>query len=54
MVDGDVWAWSMGWSVASWGDAQDSPVPNPDLVALGARFDSLDEFIEKEVVPRFA
>ncbi|KAJ6502737.1 NAD(P)-binding protein [Mycena vitilis] len=33
---------------------QDTPFPNPDLVALGVKFGSLDEFVTKEVVPRFA
>jgi hypothetical protein len=33
---------------------KDTPVPNPDLVALGAKFGTLEEFIQKEVVPRFA
>ncbi|KAJ7752602.1 NAD(P)-binding protein [Mycena metata] len=32
----------------------DTPVPNPDLVALGVKFRTLEEFIQKEVVPRFA
>jgi len=31
-----------------------TPVPNPDLVALGVQFGSMDEFIKTEVVPRFA
>ncbi|KAJ7779776.1 NAD(P)-binding protein [Mycena metata] len=31
----------------------DTPVPNPDLVALGVKFGTLEEFIQKEVVPRF-
>ncbi|KAK7058099.1 NmrA domain-containing protein [Favolaschia claudopus] len=39
---------------AKFGSYKDTPVPNPDLVALGAKFDSLDEFIQKEVIPRFA
>ncbi|KAJ7046343.1 NAD(P)-binding protein [Mycena alexandri] len=32
----------------------DTPVPNPDLAALGVKFGTLEEFIQKEVVPRFA
>ncbi|KAJ7138890.1 NAD(P)-binding protein [Mycena filopes] len=32
----------------------DTPVPNPKLVALGAKFGTLEEFIQKELVPRFA
>ncbi|KAK7043420.1 hypothetical protein R3P38DRAFT_2767003 [Favolaschia claudopus] len=28
--------------------------PNPDLVALGVKFATMDEFLQKEVVPRFA
>ncbi|KAJ6493357.1 hypothetical protein C8R45DRAFT_824803, partial [Mycena sanguinolenta] len=32
----------------------DTPFPNPDLVALGVKFPTPEEFIQKEVVPRFA
>ncbi|KAJ7092978.1 hypothetical protein B0H15DRAFT_905606 [Mycena belliarum] len=32
----------------------DTPVPNPALVALGVKFGTLEEFIKAEVVPRFA
>ncbi|KAJ7046352.1 NAD(P)-binding protein [Mycena alexandri] len=32
----------------------DTPVPNPDLVALGVKFGSLEEFVRSEIVPRFA
>ncbi|KAJ6487253.1 hypothetical protein C8R47DRAFT_519140 [Mycena vitilis] len=32
----------------------ETPVPNPDLVALGAKFGTLQEFLETEVKPRFA
>ncbi|KAJ6585901.1 hypothetical protein B0H19DRAFT_1206959 [Mycena capillaripes] len=32
----------------------DTPFPNPDLVALGVKFGSLKELIQKEIVPRFA
>ncbi|KAJ7046214.1 hypothetical protein C8F04DRAFT_1248470 [Mycena alexandri] len=32
----------------------DTPVPNPALLALGVKFASLKEFIEAEIVPRFA
>jgi uncharacterized protein YbjT (DUF2867 family) len=31
----------------------DKPAPNPDLLALGATFGTLEEFAEKEVKPRF-
>ncbi|KAJ7607387.1 hypothetical protein FB45DRAFT_806925 [Roridomyces roridus] len=30
-----------------------TPVPNPDLVALGVKFGTIEEFLEKEVKPRF-
>ncbi|KAJ7734366.1 NAD(P)-binding protein [Mycena maculata] len=33
---------------------RDTPTPNPDLIALGVQFGSLEEFIHTEVVPRFA
>jgi len=33
---------------------KETPFPNPDLIALGVKFSSLNEFIQKEVVPRFA
>ncbi|KAJ7346303.1 NAD(P)-binding protein [Mycena albidolilacea] len=39
---------------AEFGMYKDTPVPNPNLVALGAKFGTLEEFIQKEVVPRFA
>ncbi|KAJ7866231.1 NAD(P)-binding protein [Mycena olivaceomarginata] len=32
----------------------DTPIPNPDLVALGVKFGTVEEFIQTEVVPRFA
>jgi hypothetical protein len=32
----------------------DTPVPNPDLVALGVTFGTLEEFAETEIKPRFA
>ncbi|KAJ7451348.1 hypothetical protein FB451DRAFT_1525714 [Mycena latifolia] len=32
----------------------DTPVPNPALVALGVKFGSLKEFVTTEIVPRFA
>ncbi|KAJ7636664.1 hypothetical protein FB45DRAFT_907054 [Roridomyces roridus] len=32
----------------------DTPVPNPELVALGVEFGSLEEFISTEVVKRFS
>jgi len=31
----------------------DTPIPNPDLVALGVKFGTLEEFIQAEVVHRF-
>ncbi|KAJ6560478.1 hypothetical protein B0H10DRAFT_1845711 [Mycena sp. CBHHK59/15] len=31
-----------------------TPVPNPDLVALGVKIVMVDEFVKTEVVPRFA
>ncbi|KAJ7252349.1 NAD(P)-binding protein [Mycena haematopus] len=31
----------------------DTPVPNPDLVALGAQFGSMEDFVKTDVVPRF-
>ncbi|KAJ7133490.1 hypothetical protein C8R44DRAFT_698104 [Mycena epipterygia] len=30
-----------------------TPVPNPDLVALGVKFGTIEEFLEVEVKPRF-
>ncbi|KAJ6479672.1 hypothetical protein C8R45DRAFT_906117 [Mycena sanguinolenta] len=36
-----------GWYTAG------TPVPNPDLVALGAKFSTLEDFLEVEVKPRF-
>ncbi|KAK7048077.1 NmrA domain-containing protein [Favolaschia claudopus] len=32
---------------------QDTPVPNPDLVALGMKFSTLEEFMETELKPRY-
>ncbi|KAK6980986.1 NmrA domain-containing protein, partial [Favolaschia claudopus] len=32
----------------------DTPVPNPDLVALGVNFGTVEEFVEREIVPRYA
>jgi len=31
-----------------------TPFPNPDLVALGVKFGTLEEFLQTEVVPRYA
>ncbi|KAJ7616948.1 hypothetical protein DFH06DRAFT_1364737 [Mycena polygramma] len=31
----------------------DTPVPNPDLLALGVKFGTIQEFVETEVKPRF-
>jgi len=33
---------------------KDTPVPNPDLVALGVKFGTFGEFVESEVKKRFA
>ncbi|KAJ6554161.1 hypothetical protein B0H19DRAFT_1262556 [Mycena capillaripes] len=30
-----------------------TPVPNPDLVALGMKFSTIEEFLETEIKPRF-
>jgi hypothetical protein len=30
-----------------------TPVPNPDLMALGMQFSTVEEFLESEVRPRF-
>ncbi|KAJ7263602.1 NAD(P)-binding protein [Mycena haematopus] len=32
----------------------DTPFPNPDLVALGVKFGTMEEFVQKEIVPRYA
>ncbi|KAF7362759.1 NmrA domain-containing protein [Mycena venus] len=32
----------------------DIPQPNPELVALGVKFGTMEEFIQNEIVPRFA
>jgi hypothetical protein len=40
--------------LAKIGCFNDTPVPNPDLVALGVQFGSMEEFVKTEVVPRFA
>ncbi|KAJ7191457.1 NAD(P)-binding protein [Mycena pura] len=39
---------------AKLGMYNDTPVPNPKLVALGVKFGTLEEFIAAEVVPRYA
>jgi hypothetical protein len=39
--------------MANIGMYNDTPIPNPDLVALGVKFGSMEEFIETEIVPRF-
>ncbi|KAJ6463609.1 hypothetical protein C8R47DRAFT_1057797 [Mycena vitilis] len=31
----------------------ETPVPNPELIALGAKFSTVEEFLEVEVKPRF-
>ena len=33
---------------------KDTPVPNPDLVALDVKFGPIDELILTEIVPRFS
>ncbi|KAF7373103.1 NmrA domain-containing protein [Mycena sanguinolenta] len=33
---------------------KDTPVPNPELVALGAKLSTMDQMIEAEIVPRFS
>ncbi|KAJ7241184.1 NAD(P)-binding protein [Mycena rebaudengoi] len=40
--------------MANIGMYNDTPIPNPDLVALGVKFGSMEEFIQTEIVPRFA
>ncbi|KAJ7752599.1 NAD(P)-binding protein [Mycena metata] len=40
--------------LSKFGFYADTPVPNPDLVALGVKFGSLEEFVRSEIVPRFA
>ncbi|KAJ6532385.1 hypothetical protein B0H19DRAFT_1272681 [Mycena capillaripes] len=40
--------------MAQFGMYPNTPDPNPDLVALGVKFGTLEEFIQKEVVPRYA
>ncbi|KAF7361027.1 NmrA domain-containing protein [Mycena sanguinolenta] len=32
---------------------KETPIPNPDLVALGMKFSTIEEFLETEVKPRF-
>ncbi|KAK7008462.1 NmrA domain-containing protein [Favolaschia claudopus] len=39
---------------AKFGMYNSTPAPNPDLVALGVKFGTLEEFLQAEVVPRFA
>ncbi|KAJ7456729.1 hypothetical protein B0H11DRAFT_2176072 [Mycena galericulata] len=38
---------------AEYGGLYDTPVPNPDLVALGVKFGTIEEFLETEVKTRF-
>ncbi|KAJ7664532.1 hypothetical protein DFH06DRAFT_1268526 [Mycena polygramma] len=38
---------------AKMGAFPDTPVPNPDLIALGVKFGSVEEFVQSEIVPRF-
>ncbi|KAJ6565242.1 NAD(P)-binding protein [Mycena vulgaris] len=39
---------------SDFGMYKDTAVPNPDLVALGVKFGTLDELISTEIVPRFS
>ncbi|KAK7046347.1 NmrA domain-containing protein [Favolaschia claudopus] len=39
---------------ADCGMYKDVPVPNPELVALGAKLSTMDELIAAEIVPRYA
>ncbi|KAJ6479668.1 hypothetical protein C8R45DRAFT_1005759 [Mycena sanguinolenta] len=39
--------------VSEHGSYSETPVPNPDLVALGMKFSTVEEFLETEVKPRF-
>ncbi|KAJ6571262.1 NAD(P)-binding protein [Mycena capillaripes] len=39
---------------ADCGMYKDTPVPNPDLVALGATLGTMDDVIAKEIVPRYS
>jgi hypothetical protein len=39
---------------SEFGIFRDSVIPDPRLVALGVKFGSLEEFVEKEVKPRYA
>ncbi|KAJ7187414.1 NAD(P)-binding protein [Mycena filopes] len=39
---------------AEFGMYTDTPVPNPELVALGVKFGTLEEFVRDEVVPHYA
>ncbi|KAJ7802278.1 NAD(P)-binding protein [Mycena olivaceomarginata] len=40
--------------MANIGMYNDTPVPNSDLAALGVKFGTLEEFVQKELVARFA
>ncbi|KAJ7111477.1 hypothetical protein C8R44DRAFT_985563 [Mycena epipterygia] len=42
-----------GWVSDNNGMYPDDPVLNPDLVALGAKFGTMEEFLEEEIKPRF-
>ncbi|KAJ7464173.1 hypothetical protein FB451DRAFT_1042586 [Mycena latifolia] len=39
---------------AKFGMYNETPIPNPSLVELGVKFGSLEEFVQIEIVPRFA
>ncbi|KAF8212775.1 hypothetical protein K438DRAFT_1928034 [Mycena galopus ATCC 62051] len=39
---------------ARFGMYNDTSFPNPDLVALGVKFATLEDFLQTEIVPRFA
>ncbi|KAJ7111476.1 hypothetical protein C8R44DRAFT_985562 [Mycena epipterygia] len=42
-----------GWASDNNGWYPDAPVLNPDLVALGAKFGTVEEFLEEEIKPRY-
>ncbi|KAF8212662.1 hypothetical protein K438DRAFT_2009992 [Mycena galopus ATCC 62051] len=48
--DGDK-MWIFGAKVGLY---KDTPFPNPDLLALGVKFGTLEEFIQTELIPRYA
>ncbi|KAJ7111472.1 hypothetical protein C8R44DRAFT_799548 [Mycena epipterygia] len=42
-----------GWASDNDGWYPDAPLLNPDLVALGAKFGTMEEFLEEEIKPRY-